>query len=68
MTLPYVNPNSLRQRILALSVGESMFVLNDDYCEGTARHCASDLAFRFNRKYRVSRNREKRGFSVTREA
>lgn len=68
MTSPYINPNSLRQRILSLTVGESMFVLIDDYTENAARHCASELSFRFARRYKVHRDRALRGFTVTREA
>jgi hypothetical protein len=68
MSSPYINPNSLRQRILSLTVGESLFVLIDDYTENAARHCASELSFRYSRKYKVSRDRERRGFTVIREA
>lgn len=68
MSSPYINPNSLRQRILSLTIGESLFVLIDDYTENAARNCASELSFRFSRKYKVRRDRERRGFTVTREA
>ena len=68
MTSSHINPFSLRQRILGLAIGESMFVLIEDYTENAARHCASELSFRFDRKYKVNRERERRGFTVTREA
>lgn len=64
----HINPNSLRQRILALAVGEAMFVSIDDYTENAARHSASELAFQYSKKFRVRRDRENRGFTVTREA
>ena len=64
----HVNPNSLRQRIIALAVNEGMFVSMDDYSENSARHCASELGLIFGRIYKVNRRREERGFIITREA
>lgn len=63
-----VNPNSLRQRVIALEVGQSLFVSIDEHSETVARHYASQIGFRYNRTYSAKRDRERRGYVITREA
>jgi hypothetical protein len=62
------NPNSLRQHIIALEVGQSIFISMDEHAESTARHYASLLGFKFNRTYRTRIDRANRGYLITREA
>jgi len=62
------DPNSLRQRILALAVGEFLFVPFDESKENTVRNYASTLSFLEARRYSVSRDRVRQGVTVTREA
>ena len=63
-----INPNSLRQRMIALAVGEVMFVSMEEHAETTVRNYASTLCFTSERKYTVARDKERRGVTVTREA
>ena len=62
------DPNSLRQRMLALEVGESMFVPIDVSAETTVRNYASTLKFIGGRSFKVSRDQDRHGVKVTREA
>ena len=62
------NPKSLRQRMLSLAIGESMFVSIEDNAETTVRNYASTLSFIGDRRFNVSRDRERHGLTVTREA
>lgn len=62
------NPNSLRQRMLALEVGDSMFVPIEESAETTVRNYASTLKFIGGRSFKVSRDRDRHGVTVTREA
>lgn len=68
MAANYSNPNSLRQRIIALTAGETLFLSVDEYAEATARFYASQLGPLFNRRYKVRRDRSRNGFTITMEA
>lgn len=63
-----VNPNSLRQRMLALAVGETMFVPLAVCAETTVRNYASTLKFIGGRSFKVSRDHDRHGVIVKREA
>jgi extradiol dioxygenase family protein len=63
-----LNPNSLRQRIIRLRVGQSLFIAAEDYNESTARYYASQLGFKYGRTYKTHINRDKGGYQISREA
>ena len=62
-----VNPHSLRQRIIALAVGQSLAVSVDEHADTSVRHYASNLGFLMGRKYLTRIARESREIIVTRE-
>ena len=59
---------SLRARVLAMEVGESITIPVTEYGYNTIRSYASDLGFAANRKYSARRDRESRTYTIIRTA
>ena len=59
---------SLRARVLAMEVGESITIPVTEYGYTTIRRYASDLGFAANRKYSARRDRESRTYTIIRTA
>lgn len=59
---------SLRQRVLAMKIGESIVVPVKEHAYTTIRTYASDLGFATGRTYTTSRNREERTYTIIRRA
>lgn len=59
---------SLRARVLAMEVGESITIPVTEYGYTTIRCYASDLGFAANRKYSARRDRESRTYTIIRTA
>ena len=59
---------SLRARVLAMEVGESITIPVTEYGYTTIRSYASDLGFAANRKYSARRDRESRTYTIIRTA
>lgn len=63
-----INPNSLRQRVIALEPGQELFVSIDEHTDSAVRHYASHLSFLLGRKYRAKVDRANRGYRIIRDA
>jgi hypothetical protein len=59
---------SFRASVLEMEVGEVITIPIELVAYTTIRSYASDLGFAANRKYRTSRNRAERTYSIIREA
>lgn len=59
---------SLRAAILDMAVNEQLTIPVDLYGYTTIRSYASDLGFAAERKYKTTRNREARTYTITRIA
>ena len=57
---------SLRAQVLDLEVNEELTIPVTLYGYTTIRSYASELGFAANRKYKTSRNKEARTFTITR--
>ena len=57
---------SLRAQVLDLAVNEELTIPVTLYGYTTIRTYASDLGFAANRKYKTSRNKEARTYTITR--
>lgn len=63
-----VTNKSLRAQVLDLRVNEELTIPVTLYGYTTIRSYASELGFAANRKYKTSRNKEQRTYTITRIA
>ena len=59
---------SLRQRVLAMEIGDAITIPVVEHSYTTIRSYASDLGFATNRRYSTIRNREERSYTIIRNA
>lgn len=59
---------SFRASVLEMQVGEVITIPVELYSYTTIRSYASELSFAANRRYRTTRNRQERTYTIYREA